>query len=84
MAFSIFRLDNHIVHIDFYLFMNQIMQSDSGCLFISTSGIFQPKRHDGVAVGPLWRDESYLLLVVCMHFYLVVNRKTIYEGFQGM
>src|SRR3954463_16324238 len=73
-------LCNHVVHIDLNFFMNHVVKQCHHGSLIGCPSILQPKRHDLVTKGAPRSNECCLFHVLGCHLYLIVTRKTIYEG----
>ena len=52
MSFTVFGLDYHIININLYFFMDQIMQQSGGYTLVSSTSIFKAKWHNLVAICP--------------------------------
>ena len=76
---SLFRLDNHIIHIHLYLVMNYIVLNGRDCPLESSPRIFQPEWHNLITVGALMRSESYFLLIFGFHENLIVIGESIHK-----
>ena len=79
MPFTIFGLHYHVININFYLFVDQIMQQSSGYTLVSSTSILKAKCHDLVVICPLWSNEGGFLHIFQSHLHLIVSRKTIHK-----
>ena len=50
MSFTVFGLDYHIININLYFFVDQIMQQSGGYTLVSSTSIFKAKWHNLIAI----------------------------------
>ena len=84
MPLMVFGLHYHVININFYFFVDQIMQQSSGCTFVSSTSILKAKWHDFVAICPLWSNEGGFIHIFGSHLNLIVPWKSIHKWQQGM
>ena len=72
MPLTVFGLYYHVININFYFFVDQIMQQSSGCKLVSSTSILKAKWHDLVAIRPLWSNERGFLHVFRSYLYLII------------
>ena len=80
MVPTVFRLDYHIIHINFYLFMYHIMQQCCRNTLEGGTSILKAEWHDSVAICSLRGDEQSLLHILWCHLDLIVSTETIHGG----
>ena len=66
-------LGNHIIHIDFDLFMHQIMEQGYHGLLVGCPSILQAEWHDIVGVGSLMGGECSFVFVLFSHLDLITT-----------
>ena len=66
-------LDQHVVHVYFYILPNLWTKHVADLPLVGSSYIFQTKRHYFITKQTLAYDEGCFLLACLLHFNLVVS-----------
>lgn len=74
MVGSPFGLHDEIIHVALDHSVEQIIKYDSHSSLVCGSRIFEPERHDFVAIDPLWSSEGRVYRVLGCHLSLIVTR----------
>ena len=80
MVLLFFTLNEHIVHIYFYVPPNLLAEHLVYQSLECGSCVLQIERHDSVAIEPLAGDEGGILLIFFCHLYLVISREGVHKG----
>ena len=80
MVLLFFTLNEHIVHIYFYVPPNLLAEHLVYQSLECGSRVLQIERHDSVAIEPLAGDEGAILLIFFRHLYLVISKEGVHKG----
>ena len=72
MSFTVFGLDYHIININLYFFVDQIMQQSGGYTLVSSTSIFKAKWHNLIAICSPCSNKGSFLHIFWSHLNLIV------------
>ena len=72
MPLKVLELDYHIININLYFFVDQVMQQSGSCTLVSSTSIFKAKWHDLVVICPPWSNKGGFLHIFLSHLNLIV------------
>ena len=80
MILLFFTLDEHVIHIYFYVPPNLLAELLVYQSLVCGSCVLQIERYDPITIEPLAGDKGGLLLILLCHLYLVVSGEGIHKG----
>lgn len=79
MIFFVMNFDSNVICITLHDLAQMVIENHAHTMLITSLGIFQTERHNGVAVYPLWYWERYVLLIIGIHLDLVAVGEAVHD-----